>query len=180
MSNIREDTAALITAIESIVSEIVARMTDRAASSQRLAFMSQNSPSPATIGTTTGNSDENTVASVTPQPSLALQRKSGQAAWDIVSQATKGPVRIIVEVKPATTPGYATLGTAHENMPAILSDNLAVEDAVITAHFGSPASSIESSKSLVHTDVLPYFGITATLPEIESLASDDRVVSIDL
>ena len=109
-----------------------------------------------------------------------LQIKAPFVATQIVSEAAKGPVRIIVEVKPATTPGYATLGTAHENMPAILSDNLAVEDAVITAHFGSPASSIESSKSLVHTDVLPYFGITATLPEIESLASDDRVVSIDL
>ncbi len=111
-------------------------------------------------------------------PSPALQAKGVNAAALISQATTQGHVRIIVDYKPAAGPAMSTLGTAAENMPAVIRENQAAQDPILSAHFGAPAALSGSDRALRRMEISPSFAINATAAEIEALANDNRVTQI--
>lgn len=112
------------------------------------------------------------------QPSAALQAKGVNAAALLNQATTRGHVRIIVDYKPAAGSARSALGTAAENIPAIISENQAAQDPILSAHFGAPSALSGPDRALRRMEISPSFAINATAAEIESLANDARVTQI--
>jgi hypothetical protein len=112
-------------------------------------------------------------------PSAALQAKAVDAAT-IASKAAQGPVRIIVQYRALASSARAALGTGRENIEAIQAENRATQDSIIAAHFGSPAELAGPNRALTRMSISPAFAINASASEIEALANDDRVLTIQI
>ena len=110
-------------------------------------------------------------------PSAALIAKSADAAA-IAARASLGPLRIIVHHRASSGPGHRTLHTPSENLPAILSENRAAQESIVTAHFGPLAALTGRERALRLMGITPAFAINATAAEIEALANNPDVLNI--
>jgi subtilisin family serine protease len=114
------------------------------------------------------------------QISVALSQKSQDAAEiQSRSQAT-GAVRVIVMYQVPPGPARANLGTAAENIPAIVSENHAAQDDILSATIGAPSDLTGPRRGLSRFDITPGFAINASAAEINSVANDNRVTSIEI
>ena len=104
-------------------------------------------------------------------PSAALQAKSPDAAM-IAQMAARGPVRILVH--------YRLPGAAQPPDDETIRANRAMQQAIISDHFGPPDALTGPDRALRRMEVTPAFAINATAAEIEGLARDDRVLDIVL
>jgi hypothetical protein len=113
-------------------------------------------------------------AAAAQQPGAELLAKSSDAAA-IVQRAAQGPVRIIVSY---SLPDVAASGSSGD-VGRIEDQNRKLQDAIIADHFG-PAAATAPERALRRMAITPAFAINASLPEIEDLARDNRVLHIGL
>src|SRR5262249_27109360 len=59
-------------------------------------------------------------------------------------------------------------------------ENHAAQDAILITHFGPPSQLTGAERALKRFDITPGFAINATPAQIEALAADDRVVTIEI
>lgn len=104
-------------------------------------------------------------------PSVALQAKSPDAAM-IAQMAARGPVRILVH--------YRLPVAAQPPDDETIRANRAMQQAIITDHFGPPDALTGPDRALRRMEVTPAFAINASAAEIEGLARDERVLDIVL
>jgi sRNA-binding regulator protein Hfq len=119
-------------------------------------------------------------SAVTAQVSPALSQKSSDAAEIQSITESRGSARVIVLYGTPQGPARANIGTPAENIQAITGENHAVQDDILTSTIGAPSGLVGGTKGLARFDITPGFAITATAAEINALASDDRVVRIDI
>ena len=116
----------------------------------------------------------------TAQVSEALAKKSPDASEiQILAQQT-GFVRVIVQYSVPAGGARAHVGTANENMAAIIQENHDAQTAILVDRIGDPATLTGPGRALTRMDVTPAFAINATAAEIDALANDSRVVTIEL
>jgi subtilisin family serine protease len=106
-----------------------------------------------------------------------VAQASGRAAdGGLVAQARKqGRIRVLVELD------VPALAGAADGDAAAAAALAAVQDAVIAATFGSPASSASAGASDARVrryEVIPFLALTVTPAELERLIADGRVLSI--
>jgi hypothetical protein len=109
-----------------------------------------------------------------------LAQKSPDAEEIQARAQSTGSVRVIVMYRVPPGPARANLGTAAENISEIIRENHAVQDAILGDHIGDPRALTNPSRGLTRMDITPAFAINATMAEIEALANDDRVVTIEI
>src|SRR5262249_36692743 len=66
------------------------------------------------------------------------------------------------------------------SISAIVAENHAAQDAIVTSHIGEPSQLSGPNRAFSRFDVTPGFAINATAAEIDALANDARVVSIEI
>jgi hypothetical protein len=109
-----------------------------------------------------------------------LRQKSPDAAEMYAAAQNRGSVRIIVQYRTPQGPARANLGTAAENIPAIVAENHAAQDTILSSDVGPPGQLSGAGTALRRFDITAGFAINATAAQIEALAQDDRVVSITM
>src|SRR5262249_42013543 len=98
-----------------------------------------------------------------------LSQKSPDAE-EIRSRAqSTGSVRVVVVYRVPPGPARANLGTAAENIPEIIRENHAIQDAILADHIGAPQTLTVPGRGLSRMDITPAFAINATEAEIEAL-----------
>src|ERR1019366_1125293 len=112
------------------------------------------------------------------QVSPALSQKSPDAAEMASIIQSRGTVRVVVLYSAPAGPARANIGTAAENIPAIVNENHAAQDSILTDHFGTPSQ--PAGAALSRFDITPGFATNATQTQIDALASDNRVLRIDI
>jgi len=117
--------------------------------------------------------------SLAQEPSMALQAKTADAV-SILSKAAQGRARIIVQYRIPASPARATIGTAEENLEAVIAENQTIQDSILSAHFGALPPLTTADRGLTRMSITPAFAINASASEIEALANDNRVVAIEL
>jgi hypothetical protein len=112
-------------------------------------------------------------------PSTALQAKSVDAA-SMLAQAAQGRVRIVVQYQPPLSPARLAMGTPQEDIQAITAENEGIQNSILESHFGAISDLTGPERGLTRMSISPAFAINASASEIESLANDSRVVTIEL
>jgi hypothetical protein len=110
--------------------------------------------------------------------STVLSQKATKAAELLAAADNNGTVRIIVQYQARQSPARDSMGTASENIGAITAENRAAQDAIASAHVGEP-SQIARTRGYRGFSITPAFVLNATAAEIESLATDPRVTTIE-
>ena len=101
-------------------------------------------------------------------------------AAELQSRArTSGLVRVIVQYRIPPGPARSALGTSAESIPAIVAENHAAQDAILSDRVGQPTTLV-TGRGLTRMDVTPALVFNATAAELDALADDDRVVTIEL
>ena len=120
------------------------------------------------------------LASTAPaQVSASLAQKSPGAAEIMATAERSGRARIIVMYQTPPGPARANIGTAAEDIQAITNENYAAQDAIVGAVFGSPSNLNDPAHGFKRMPITPAFAINATAAEINALAEDPRVTTIE-
>jgi hypothetical protein len=112
--------------------------------------------------------------------STALSQKAGEAREMIAAARQSGQVRVIVGFESPIAP--AELGATAESVAGAAAEIGVVQNRIIARHFGS-ASAQEGqgfARGIRRFQVTPGFAVNVTRQELESLASDPLVKSIEL
>jgi hypothetical protein len=117
--------------------------------------------------------------SLAQKPSAALQAKTVDAV-SILAKAARGRARIIVQYRVPASLARAAIGTPKENIAAIVAENQVIQDSILLAYFGAVSELTTPSRGLTRMSISPGFAINASASEIEGLANDDRVMTIEL
>jgi hypothetical protein len=110
----------------------------------------------------------------------ALSQKAPEAAEMLAIAQRDGHVRIIVQFAPPVPAGEIRPDPA--SIAAVKSRIAAVQDTIISAHFGSaqnPASGQGFERGINRFDVTPGFAVNVTGAELQELASDPLVTIIN-
>ena len=111
--------------------------------------------------------------------STALSRKAPELD-EILSIAQRdGKVRVIVQFD---SPMQASAVTADPAILATVKASVAaVQDTIIAYHFGAmaPSSGAALERGILRFDITPGFAVNVTGAELEQLAADSRVTSIN-
>ena len=120
------------------------------------------------------------LASATMAQSSSLAQKGPDAA-EIVAQAQRqGHVRVIVRFASPVPAGAIKPDPA--SIAKVKADVAAAQDAIIAAHFGSPADPRPGAgfaRGIMRFNLTPGFAVNVSLPELEALAADPRVMQLD-
>jgi hypothetical protein len=113
--------------------------------------------------------------------SSALFQKATDAAEIVALAQRQGHVRVIVQFASPVPPEQIRPDAA--SIADLRAKIAAVQDAIIAAHFGgasSPRPGQGFARGLMRFDTTPGLAISVTLPELEALAADPRVTTINL
>ena len=119
-------------------------------------------------------------AALAQSPALTQKATGRMAAPELLSSAeSKGYVRVIVMFEPPVSPNAVRPDAA--SVAAVRARVASTRDAILSTHFGNaqPASS-GFARGLTSFPITPGFAMNVTAQELEALASDGRVLSIQL
>src|SRR5688572_1397649 len=121
------------------------------------------------------------MATAAAQPSSPLAEKSVNAAEIVGVARQQGFARVIVQFESPLVPGQTTTDPA--GIANARSRIAAVQDAIIERHFGSSAHPQQGpgfNRGITRFQITPGFAVNVTVQELEALAANPLVKSIQL
>ena len=97
-----------------------------------------------------------------------LAQKAPEAAEMLAAAQRQGHVRVIVQFQLPANPG---------NIDAMKAQVAAMQDAIISSHLGAR---VPFERGLTKFEITPAFAASVTAAELEALAADPRVQTINL
>jgi len=97
-----------------------------------------------------------------------LAQKAPDAADMLATAQRQGSVRVIVQFRLPPNPG---------NIDGVKAQVAALQDAIIAGHLGASPG---FERGLTKFEITPAFAANVTAPELEALAADPRVQTINL
>jgi subtilisin family serine protease len=119
------------------------------------------------------------VDAVQAQVSAQLAQKAPEADEIVAITTQEGYVRVIVQFAAPSVP--TELRPEAEFLAPIKTQIAALQDAIIASHFGSATSPSEGQgflRNLVRFEIRPLIAVNVSSAELNELASDPRIVSI--
>ena len=110
----------------------------------------------------------------------ALSQKATDASELLARARRDGSVRVIVLFQSPFSPTQVTPDAA--GVAAVRSQVAAMQDSILSTHFGStnPPASHGFDRGLTRFEITPGFALTVNSAELEALAGDSRIITIQL